>query len=456
MLLLIAALIGGAILRFTGLGTAEMSADEGASWAAAAAPNLAGVIKIQAEVNAGKLAVHEIALHGWIRCFGEGIFAMRSLSALLGTIAILLVFWVARELLQGPGDAGAGETRAQASAVFTALIFAASLVMIKYARELRMYPLMLDLLIAQVACFVRASRRGGLYAYIGAGGLAVLAVATNLSALLVPAAEGIWILIMFARSGIRAATPESGRAWRLVLALAIAAAIFFPLLFVEWRTGSAAVGRGVLRWIGRPPLWEPIALFNKGIGTFAFPVVAALAIYGAIRGWREAHDAVAFSLIWMWAPVVAMTILSYTLTPILVERYVLSCFVPLFFLAALGIASLTSSHARAAAIVLVLALSVGHVWSHARKPHDTQWHEAAAIALKNLPDSKTLSVRPAYAIEVVRYYLPPTARSRAQRDGNATILLVQQTAHDTERHKMIRRDYPILIARLRGVTVLKR
>ena len=115
-------------------------------------------------------------------------------------------------------------------------------------------------------------------------------------------------------------------------------------MLAELRNGGAAVDRGMLQWIGRPALWEPISLFNKAAGSFTFPLLAVLATYGAIRGWSIARDAVAFALVWMWAPVVLMMIASYAVAPVLVERYVLSCFVPLFFLAAIGVCEFRAAH----------------------------------------------------------------------------------------------------------------
>ena len=97
--LLAIAIALGAWLRFVAIGAREMSADEGASWAAAAAPNLAEVVRIQAVLNPGKLAVYEVVLHGWMILFGDGLAAMRALSATLDTLSIVVVFGLVCELL---------------------------------------------------------------------------------------------------------------------------------------------------------------------------------------------------------------------------------------------------------------------------------------------------------------------------------------------------------------------
>ena len=76
-----------------------MSADEGASWAAAAQPSLVEVLRAQRHLNPAELGLHDMTLHYWMDLFGAGLAAMRALSALTGTLSIALTFAVTRELL---------------------------------------------------------------------------------------------------------------------------------------------------------------------------------------------------------------------------------------------------------------------------------------------------------------------------------------------------------------------
>src|SRR5215831_9081378 len=131
LLLLLIAIVLGGYFRFSDLGRLEMSDDEGASWAAAAAPSLSGVVTLQARLNPGKLAAHELALHGWMAWFGDGIVAQRSLSAALGTISIMIVFWIAWELNRPPPDSevvgSAARDEATTIAALGAVVYAANL-----------------------------------------------------------------------------------------------------------------------------------------------------------------------------------------------------------------------------------------------------------------------------------------------------------------------------------------
>jgi hypothetical protein len=246
----------------------------------------------------------------------------------------------------------------------------------------------------------------------------------------------------------------------LAAALFAGGVIFLPLLGPAFEAGTAAAERGAIGWIKPPAWWEPFALFNKATGSVAFPALAAAAILGAIAGWRRERDAAAFLLLWMWAPPVLMMVASYTLTPIFVERYALSCFAPFFILTGLGIFAIPDLRAAMGALAVVVALSLGHIHSFNAKPHDTEWREAARFAVARLEPGQTLAALPAYSVEVIRYYLPPTDRIRAVRfvrgQHDSAVLVMRDSALKPAIAAEVRSAYPRVIARLRGVTVRAR
>jgi mannosyltransferase len=454
------ALALGATLRFTDLGAFELSPDEGASWGAASAPSLSAVIARQALLNPGKLAVHDLVLHAWIGLFGASVSAMRSLSALLSTISILLAYFVARELLIDSGDserAPPSDDAAMLIAATTALIFAVSLVVVKYSREARMYPLMLAAILAQVTLFLRGLRRGGITNLIGVAIFTALAIATHFSAILIPATEGIWLLYVLAHSGFVPAGRTSRRAWAIGIAVAAGGLALAPRVWAGYRMTAAVVPGGVVRWIKPPEWYAPLALFNKATGSIAFPVLALLAAVGAVRGWRRNPDAVAFALVWMWAPPLMMLAASYLLTPIFIERYALSCFVPFFILAALGIFELPREWARAGALAIVVALALGHDYEYYRRPHDAQFREAVMLADAQLKPGESITVVPNYAIEVLRYYLPAGDEGRAvafaSDHKSAAIVILREQGDAPATVIAVRREYPHLIATVRGLEV---
>ncbi|MGA9721792.1 MAG: hypothetical protein WBQ86_05015, partial [Candidatus Binatus sp.] len=438
----------------------EMSPDEGASWAAASAPTAAEVIARQPALNPGELPIHDLMLHGWIALFGSSMAAMRAMSAAFGVLSISLVYIVVLELFAAGSE---NETALSIDDIgllagLAALVFAVNLVTIKYSREARMYPLMLAAILAQVAMFLRALRVGGLANYAAVVVLTAIAIGSNFAAVLIPATEGLWLLNVVARAGWRPDNSTARRAWTIAIVLAAAGLILVPKLFSSLHAAAAG---SVGSW-RKPPAWyEPFALFNKATGSFAFPILAALAIWGVVRGWRRGtRDAIAFTLLWMWAPPVMMVVASYTIAPVFVERYALSCFVPFFILAALGIFELPGDLVRIGALVLAVAFSVGHIVSYDRKPHDAQYREAIAAADSALKPGEVMTVVPSYAIQVLRYYLPADQLNRTVRfdpsGPPAAVLILGDQNLAPGAAQSYRKEYPNVIARLRGVTVMRR
>ncbi len=410
-------------------------------------------------LNPGELPVHDLLLHAWIAIFGSSMAAMRAMSAAFGVISILLVYLLCCELFTAASQEESVLTRddVRVIAALSALVFAVNLVTIKYSREARMYPLMLAAILAQVTMFLRALRLGGLANYIAVAALTAIAVASNFAAVLIPVTESLWLLYVLARAGLRPDNATARRAWAIAVVLGLGGLILVPKLFSSLHAASTGSVGG---WRKPPALYAPFALFNKATGSFGFPILAALAIWGVVRGWRRERDAVAFALLWMWAPPLMMVVASYTIAPVFVERYALSCFVPFFILVALGIYELPGDRVRLAALALAVAFSLGHIISYDRKPHDAQYREAVAAADAALKPGEVMTVVPSYAIEVLRYYLPPDHVDRAVRfDATASapsVLIVgdQNLAPDAARS--YKKEYPNVIVRLRDVTVLRK
>jgi hypothetical protein len=476
--LLALALIIGGLLRFADLDAREMSADEGASWAAASAPTLHAVLDAQRRLNPGKAGLHDLALHLWMRAFGDHLLAMRALSATIGTLAILLVFGAARELFAASPDTDlegplAGRFSDDAAAI-AALVFAVNLVTIKYSREVRMYPFVIAALVAQTWCFFRLMRTGGVIAYVGIAIFTAMALAAHVMAALAFTGEGLWLVYVVAQNRFDLATAPTRRAFASALAVAAGFAMLAPVAPAIIAGAAHAADTGAIDWIERPPLWAPLAMFNKATGSLAYPVMVALAAWGVIRGWRRAHDAIIFALLWMWTPPIALMLVSYAIRPAFVERYLISSFVPFFILIAIGIVELPRPPIRLGALGLIVALALGHVAAWNRKPHDSQWREAAQLARNSLasrasidaqtstPADAAIAVAPGYAVNVVRYYLhadpAPSSAHPLNPHGldTAPVIILGDQGVASGTAAALARQYPHVLANLRGVVVRTR
>ncbi|HVA83354.1 MAG TPA: hypothetical protein VNF28_00485 [Candidatus Binataceae bacterium] len=468
--LLALALILGAGLRFYRLGRAELTADEAAAWAGATAPDLRAVVERQRVLDPGKLALYDVALHGWVALDGDGVESMRALSAALGTVAIALVFAATRELLLDLG--GAADVRsAELGAALAALIAAVNLTLVDQARTVRMYPLTLVLELAQVVCFLRAASPrprapGRVASLVGLAVFSACATASNFTAALLVAAEAIWLgwAALRRRGGARAAAGDGLHLLGPALALGAGMALLGPMAPAAGRTSIAVVHAGVLDWSHLRPPWWPLETLRSASGKAPFLPLLPLAIYG---GWRMGRDgggtALGFVLCWMLAPMAIVMAVSYTFTPFEETRYVISSVAAFFILAGGGLAAIEGTRLRLALLALVVALSLDHVRRDFIQPQYVQWREATALALAaNAPGGGTIAVVPAYAVNVVRYYLPPKWRASVEPAGEQcemrqrVLLLSGEQVLAPARLAALRDCAPLVVARLRLVEVRKR
>jgi hypothetical protein len=422
--LLALALILGASLRFYRLGGADLSADEAASWAGAVMPDLHTVMERQRLLDPGKLALYDAALHGWIGIGGDGIATMRAFSAVLGTLAIVLVFAATRELILDLGGA-ALIPRAELGSVFAALIAAVNLTLIDQARTVRMYPLTLALELLQILCLLRAASTrargaGRLSSLAGIAVFSALAIASNFTASLLIASEAMWFgwTAVRRRFGKRRSIINELHLLSPALALCAGLALLAPMVPAAGRTSIVVARAGVLNWSHLRPPWWPLEMMRNASGKAPFMLLLPLATYG---GWRMAREgggaAPGFVLWWMLAPVALVMAVSYTFTPFEEMRYVVSSVAAFFILAGIGLVTIDNTRARLGLLVLLMALSVDHARRDLIKPRFVQWREATALALEVAPPGSVIAVAPDYAVNVVRYYLPGKRRARVEPAG---------------------------------------
>jgi len=409
--LLAVALVIGTGVRFHRLGYAQMDIDEGASWAGASAPTLGEVVARERQMDPGKLALYDLMLHEWIGVFGDGLSAMRAMSAALGTIAIVLGFAAVREACRGPDGAG-GVAVGELAGALAALAVATNLTLVISDRTARMYSLTLAAELAQVIFFLRARREGGLRNYAGVACFSALAVAANFSALCLLAAEAAWLLCLL---GARRAGESIAKRQVVLTALCVAAgmAMLMPLLLAAAPSVATAVHGGIIEWIKQRPPWWPLVMLEQWTGWVLFSPLAALAGFGVWRQWRGADSASAFFLAWLLVPMLAVAGFSWAVMPLMVPRYLLGSLVAFFALAALGAASIENRLAVLGLAVALAFVSLQRIHRHFRRPQGAQWREAVELARASAGPQGQIAVVPYYAADVARYYLPAGSRQLA-------------------------------------------
>ena len=476
---LLTAVVVGTLLRFFRLGARELSIDESLSWAESSGRSVRDVLLIQHQLDSGKFPIYELAQHAWMLTFGESEAAMRALPALIGSLSIMLVFVLGVEVMLavcGGPEPSPAELRSAASpvkeraryekgriymvAAVCALLFAVGLPSVEIARQARMYSMMQAWILAQVIFLLRARRLGGPANYTGLTIFSAIAVATNFTAALVIAAEALWLIYLRLAHAQSDEKARSAEPWLMGVAIVAAIVLLLPF-FAGLRYGVEGVKRGDYEWIKPPGSWEPLATFESGLGSWPFLLFALFAIVGGFQLWRSRRDLAMLLILWIGLPPIALFAGSYLVVPMLVTRYVISSFVPMFILTAIGIEYLPSRNYRTAAIVAIGILSILRVLLDLRQG-DHRWREACEIALANAGSQRRVGAYHEYY--VVSYYIPAAQRDRVQvvripfhGDERAAprVIVVSPTVAPPQVAE-IRREYPIVVARFKNVVVVLR
>jgi 4-amino-4-deoxy-L-arabinose transferase-like glycosyltransferase len=189
----------------------------------------------------------------WAQIFGTGEIGLRSLSALLGTATIPIVYYTARRI---------GPPRAAAIAAF---LVAASPLLIWYSQEARTYALFACLSTLSFLAFVRALRGepGGLSLWAL---VASLTIASHYFGIFIVVSEAAWLL--FSLGVCRRTIGAIGAVAAVAIALS-------PLAIHQSDGGALALDTGLLTRITQVPVQ-----FLVGYGVSAM-FVGKLAIVGS-------------------------------------------------------------------------------------------------------------------------------------------------------------------------------
>jgi hypothetical protein len=191
IVLLVVAVLLGAHYRFHKLERWDMNGAEGSAWTAVVAPNVCEVVGRFWQVEyGGKHPVYDLVLHEWVQVFGASLFAMRAMSAALGTISIVLLFFAVREICRALG----GETctdMGEMAGAFAALIYAVNITLIISDRTAREFSLLIVAELLQIIFFMRVQRRGVFDDCLGLAIFTAIILPTNYSASFLLLAEAL-------------------------------------------------------------------------------------------------------------------------------------------------------------------------------------------------------------------------------------------------------------------------
>ncbi|HTQ25262.1 MAG TPA: hypothetical protein VMI09_11245 [Candidatus Binataceae bacterium] len=464
--LLVIAVLLGARYRFHKLQRWDMNDAEGSTWAAVIAPNVCEVVRTFWQVEfGGKHPAYDLVLYEWVRAFGASLLAMRAMSALLGTIAIVLLFLAVREVsraLEGEASAEKGEI----AGAFAALIFALNITLLISSRTAREFSLLIAVELLQIIFFMRAQRRGVFDDYLGLAIFTALMLPINYSASFLLLAEALWLLCLLAAKRTGAARALQLKVFRPGFAVLAGMSLLIPLLpdaYATSRAGMAWIGAKLIK--PEPNSW-PYTVLRDAVGESAlFWIVAALIAFGVWRQWRTALLVPGFLAIWTAGPVLAAFAESHITRPIEMPRYVIIAFAGLFAFAGFGAACVRSTAIRIilAALIIAMSMRTADRLLKLKVSPNGDWRKAAAVAVKHTSPGEQIAVFAPYDLWVVQFYLPSERRIAAvQMDSNpiqtkcgtAPVLIFDQhTRAIPPQIAAIKACYPRVIASLNRIEV---
>jgi 4-amino-4-deoxy-L-arabinose transferase-like glycosyltransferase len=324
----------------------------------------------------------------WAKLFGTGEAALRSLSALFGTLTVPVVWRAGRELFT------------PRVGLVAAALTAFNPYFVWYSQEARAYALLVLVAALSVLFFARALRRRTTRAFAAWAVVAALALTTHYFAIFIIVPKAIWLIW---------ATRERA-AWAAAGALAAVAAVLAPLALHQRASGHTSfigdLGLGT-RVVDLPKklvtgeLGTPTPL----IGPLAGAIAAAAIVYalsGADREWRRT-ELVLLGL--AAATALVPLVLALVGADYLLPRNLIVLYVPLVLTVAAGLGAPGARWVGltgAAAVCAVGLVVNAQVTTDASLQRD-DWR-GAARALGRASEQRAVVVTPDFAKKPLRLY----------------------------------------------------
>ena len=408
-----------AAARFATLGVQSFDSGETITAARILHPSLGATFHAMATIERSGPLYYTLAWC-WAKLFGTGETALRSLSAILGTATIPVVFLAARELCS------------RRAALIAALLAALCPDLLWYAQEARSYPLFILLSAAALYFFARSLRRPTRGSLAGWAVASALALATHYFAIFTIAAEAGWLLAAGAgrRRGPATAIAGVAAAGFALLPLAIAQegtsrANGFTTVPVLERGASALVKFMAGEGPATSGQWAAIPTLSRVVGIVALVGFASALALVRLRGGPRDRAGVAVAggigAIAFLAPLgLALAGLDYV-----EPRNLLGSLVPFLIVAAAGIdvtLRLVGRRPRprlalAAPAVAVVAPFAAMIAATAAVPslQRDDWRAISALLRADGPAGLIIT-QPASAGKPLRYYFGHPLRPLGQSD----------------------------------------
>jgi uncharacterized membrane protein len=345
-----------AVLRFHRIGAKSLWYDEAWSVALALVDFKTAWLMVKGQIYP---PLYQVLLHFWLELFGTSEAAARSLSAVFGVASVAALYHLTLRV------------SGRRAALLAAVILACAPFHVEYSQEARGYSLLVLLSLLSFDLLLmwldRHQWRTGL-AYVLATALCLY---THPYGFLIPLAQTlVWVFHLIEEK------KHPGREFLWWLALAGAVAVMFLPLVSIFLKAAAGVSRDF--WISRPGLgdiWETIREFLGqslwslvSLGVTALLGTVSMLVYEGEHRFRAK-----IYLTWWWLPIIVAFAFSSLAFSIYQVKYLIFASIPLYLLAAEGLARVEHRRFRLAALSLILLSCVQPLLEYYNRPKIEEW-----------------------------------------------------------------------------------
>jgi 4-amino-4-deoxy-L-arabinose transferase-like glycosyltransferase len=384
----------GLVLRLYHLGVESIWQDEGFSihYAGLSLADIAGQLP-QIDLNP---PLHIILLHYWMMLFGQSEVVVRLLSALFGAGAIIAIYLVATRLFK------------RAVGLLSASFLALSPFMVYYSQEARGYSLLVLLTLLSFYFFLRLLEKPTRGVIAGYTVASVLLLYVHLFGIFLVIAQSLYYISVrfLVKPAARGLNERSLKIWLLTQAALLI--LYVPWLWVLYSRLSllAANKVGLGAWsIQKPTLMSLVDMVSSfSGGAFAALILVGLSIVAIVdifenksadaradktmgdkvhhviatadKNFHDSRRSLLFVLLWLLVTVVIAFFVSLVAVPMFAAKYMIGAVPALFMIAARGVAALENRYAKAAAIAIVVVISVVVLWGYYGDTVKEPWRDA--------------------------------------------------------------------------------
>lgn len=297
----------------------------------------------------GTPPLYYVVAWAWTRLFGDSEAGLRSLSALLGTITVVVVYLAGRELVSGR------------TGLMAAYFAAASPLLVWHSQDGRGYSLLVLLGALSFLFFVRLDRTASWVDALCFALASALALLTHYFAVFLVLPEAVWLLVRH-RTRRVAAIP--------VAFIAVVGLSLIPLIAeqrgnVSWISDVPRYRRllevGQEFLVGPQPPWERLTTVVAG-------VLGAVAIVLLVRGRRDLWPRIGPALAIGLAALAVPLVLAFAGYDYVLARNVIVAWVPLMICIAAALAAPRAGPTGLGLAAVFVALGIGVVVGSASTP----------------------------------------------------------------------------------------